>query len=92
MDGFRHCKFSTGCGYEVCMPEFCDAYGPKIETNADHIRAMSDEELSWYLAKKFADYAAALYNGSYTPSDEVVHKMALELLRQLQQPHEEECL
>ena len=46
MDGFRLCKFSTGCGYEVCIPEFCDAYDPKIETNADRIRAMGNEELA----------------------------------------------
>ena len=46
MDGFRPCKFSAGCGYEVCIPEFCDAYDPKIETNADRIRAMTDEELA----------------------------------------------
>lgn len=31
------------------MPEFCDAYDPEIITNADHIRAMSDEELEWFL-------------------------------------------
>lgn len=57
-------------------------------TNADHIRAMSDEELAGYMAKMLADYTTGLYDGSYVPSDKVVCEMASELLRQLQQPYE----
>lgn len=51
MDGFRPCKFASGCGYEVCVPEFCDAYDPEIITNADRIRAMTDEELGMFLGE-----------------------------------------
>lgn len=63
---------------------------PKFYSNADHIRAMTDEELAWYMAKMLADYTTGLYDGSYVPSDKVVCEMVTELLRQLQQPHESE--
>lgn len=89
MDGFRPCKFASGCGYEVCVPEFCDAYDPEIITNADEIRAMTDEELAAYLTKLIVNYTSALYDGEYTPSDEAVCKITDELLRQLQQPCED---
>lgn len=94
----KYCRIcrNTGCanhGKDITFigeGYICD-YRP-LPSVGDYIRAMTDDELSWYLAKKFADYATALYDGSYTPSDEVVREMALELLRQLQQPHEEGCL
>lgn len=38
---------STGCG--LTWP--CGAYVPKVTTNADRIRAMSDEELAAFLDK-----------------------------------------
>ena len=43
--GFNKCKNLGHCGEELCIPEFCHKYDPIIPTNADRIRAMSDEEL-----------------------------------------------
>ena len=43
--GFNKCKNLGHCGEELCMPEFCHKYDPIIPTNADRIRAMTDEEL-----------------------------------------------
>lgn len=72
----------------------CDAFNYRCTeappTNADHIRAMTDEEMAGYMAKMLADYTTGLYDGSYVPSDKVVREMASELLRQLQQPCESE--
>ena len=47
--GFNKCKNLGHCGEELCIPEFCHKYDPIIPTNADRIRAMSDEELAWEL-------------------------------------------
>lgn len=94
-------KSYYGCGYEsrseatelLRISQCHDPQAHIVEeecysTNADHIRAMTDEELAGHLAKMLADYTTGLYDGNYVPSDEVVREMALELLRQLQQPYE----
>ena len=92
MSKCKTCKWKTAeDGWAIC--DGC-AHNPawecryKLFTNGDHIRAMTDEELAGYLAKMLADYTTGLYDGNYVPSDEVVREMALELLRQLQQPYE----
>ena len=43
------CKYKDSCGYEICMMEDCCDYEEGVMTNADRIRAMSDEELAKYL-------------------------------------------
>ena len=40
------CKYKESCGYEFCMDDFCPEYEVAVETNADRIRAMTDEELA----------------------------------------------
>lgn len=40
---YEDCKSGSGLTWP------CGAYAPKIITNADHIRAMSDEELANFL-------------------------------------------
>lgn len=52
MGHFEKCKYAESCGYEFCPCEECIDFEAKVMTNADRIRAMSDEEL-----------ARALYNG-----------------------------
>ena len=101
MDGFRPCKFSTGCGYEVCVPEFCDAYDPKIETNADRIRAMNDKDLVDFLWRfngvDFENVLPFCKNtvecGEKLDSSEITGDMCKQcLLDKLQQPCEEETV
>ena len=85
MDGFRPCKFSTGCGYEVCVPEFCDAYDPKIENNGDHIRSMDDSNLAIFLTQ------TAIQGCPYPAMDcEANCKECIQ--KWLQQPCEEETV
>ena len=57
-------------------------------TNADRIRAMSDEELAAFLLNFFVEHMDI--NG--IPHEEVTAADKLELLRQLQQPAEEDTL
>lgn len=40
------CKYKESCGYEYCLGDCCPEYEAAIETNADKIRAMTDEELA----------------------------------------------
>lgn len=41
-----NCKYKDSCGYEICMMEECCDFDGVPLTNADLIRAMSDEELA----------------------------------------------
>ena len=43
------CKYKESCGYEFCLDDCCPEFEAAVETNADRIRAMSDEELAWEL-------------------------------------------
>ena len=43
------CKHKESCGYEVCLDDCCPEFEAAVETNADRIRAMSDEELAQWL-------------------------------------------
>ena len=43
------CKYTESCGYDLCVPEFCHEYEPVRMTNSDLIRAMTDEELAYFL-------------------------------------------
>lgn len=40
------CKWRESCGYDICMDECCPEFEGIPLTNADRIRAMSDEELA----------------------------------------------
>lgn len=90
------CPYRKHCELDATFADGseCDEFNWKCleekPTYADHIRAMTDEELAGYMAKMLADYTTGLYDGSYVPSDKVVCEMASELLRQLQQPCESE--
>lgn len=68
--------------------DFSQSVITPVITVADHIRAMTDEELAKWLAKLLADYTSLLYDGEYTPSEDAVSEITGELLRQLQQPYE----
>ena len=69
------------CSLGECeQPETCKAYVPVI-TNADRIRAMSDEELrNWLFQRDCANIAAFLEHGGMGVMD------AVQLLDYLQQP------
>lgn len=43
------CKHKESCGYEVCLDDCCPEFEAAVETNADRIRAMSDEELEKFI-------------------------------------------
>lgn len=43
------CKYKESCGYEFCLDDCCPEFEAAVETNADRIRAMSDEELARFL-------------------------------------------
>lgn len=43
------CKWKESCGYDICMDECCPEFEGVPMTNADRIRAMSDEELAKFL-------------------------------------------
>ena len=45
------CKHKESCGYEVCLDDCCPEFEAAVETNADRIRAMSDEELAEVLGE-----------------------------------------
>ena len=72
---------STGCG--LTWP--CGAYVPKVTTNAERIRAMSDEELcNWLFQRDCTNIAAFLEYGGMGVMNVV------QLLEWLQQPAEED--
>lgn len=73
------------CSLGECdQPETCTAYVPVI-TNADRIRAMSDEELrNWLFQRDCTNIAAFLEYGGIGVMN------AVQLLEWLQQPAEEE--
>ena len=43
------CKYKESCGYEFCLDDCCPEFEAAVETNADRIRAMSDEGLGEWL-------------------------------------------
>ena len=72
---------STGSG--LTWP--CGAYVPKVTTNADRIREMSDEELrNWLFQRDCKNIAAFLQHGGAGVMD------AAQLLDWLRQPAEED--
>ena len=68
----------------------CGAYAPKITTNADHIRAMSDEDLAGMLAAVTAIAGAEVleipggFNNSYLK--QITMEAAAEFLEWLREP------
>ena len=40
------CKWEETCGYDVCSYDYCPEFEAATMTNADHIRAMSDQEMA----------------------------------------------
>lgn len=43
------CRYKESCGHEFCPEDECPEYDAAVETNADRIRAMSDEELAEWI-------------------------------------------
>lgn len=43
------CRYKESCGHEFCPEDECPEYDAAVETNADYIRAMSDEELADFI-------------------------------------------
>lgn len=50
----KNCKKYEDCKTGSGLTWPCGAYRPKIVTNADRIRSMSDEELAVFWAKRYA--------------------------------------
>ena len=76
----KYNDYSTGCG--LTWP--CGAYVPKVTTNADRIRVMSDEELAAFLDKCEArgnDDSSIAINA---------YGQQMDMLKWLRQPAEEE--
>ena len=78
---------------EDCKKTNCNACCPltKPQTNADRIRAMSDEELSDWLARtQIANIAEALAVASiqYDPEDGLKDEVAKDCMEWLKQPAE----
>lgn len=45
----NECKYGDSCGFDFCVPEYCKDFEPAQMSNADHIRAATDEELVDFL-------------------------------------------
>lgn len=45
------CKYKESCGYEFCLDDCCPEFEAAVETNADRIRSMTDEELADFIEK-----------------------------------------
>ena len=59
--GWNNCKNARTCGHSICFEKACKKYDPKErteQTNADRLRAMSDEELADWLARTQIDNVA----------------------------------
>lgn len=56
---YEDCKSGSGLTWP------CGAYAPKIITNADRIRAMSDEELAAFLERVHVDPCSACCDNLY---------------------------
>ena len=52
---FKDCKNAGLCGTDLCLPEFCHQFVRIQLTNADRIRAMSDEEMATDLLDMFEE-------------------------------------
>ena len=57
-----NCKKHDDCASGSGLVWPCGAYAPKVVTNADRIRGMSDEELAWELMTWRCE-AVAKYHG-----------------------------
>lgn len=96
--------FCVDCGKSVCVHcdpnymELDDCTGPqksKSMTNADRIRAMSDEELAAYLAEISGGTILKTYKQlglslSDEKSKKYLNELTAEYLKRLQQPAEED--
>ena len=49
------CKYKENCGYEFCLDDCCPEFEAAVETHADQIRAMSDEELAYWVMCPYDD-------------------------------------
>lgn len=80
------CKYKESCGYEFCMEDECPDFEAVAETNADHIRGMTDEELATQLVQivKESIYAFA----KVEMPDEVSSELWECLYEKLKQPAE----
>jgi hypothetical protein len=86
------CKYKESCGYEFCLDDCCPEFEAAVETNADRIRAMSDEELADWLARtQIANVAEALAVAKipYEPEDGLKDEVAKYCVEWLKQPAEE---
>lgn len=85
----------TNCTYFIrgeCTASFCE-YRMKKQTNADRIRAMSDEELANWLARtQYANMmeAAEIFGTKLPFKEETLKGSEKECLEWLQQPADEE--
>ena len=96
--GFHNGVFCVDCGKSVCVHcnpdymEFDDCTGPqkpKVITNADRIRSMSDEELAEFLSD-FKDCAKDCLVGKGVKDCSEICATSEALRMWLQQPTEEE--
>ncbi len=87
------CKYKESCGYEFCLDDCCPEFEAAVETNADRIRAMSDEELAQAIYEMVQGSVEGLLEMFDLPAriDSVVRVEPYKkrLLSWLQQPAEE---
>ena len=82
----KNCTKYDDCRTGAGLTCPCGAYRPKTITNADRIRAMSDEEMAEFIDK----CEAAGYNDSSIARDK--NNELMNMLDWLKQPAEEETL
>ena len=63
---------------------------PKVQTNADRIRAMSDEELADFLSGKFSEVCCSEHSLSVIQLEALKHNLFCIFMKWLKQPAEDE--
>lgn len=73
---FNDCKNAGSCGKTLCLPEFCHQFDPIQKTNAERIRAMSDEELAHFIADRLvAESCHRINDDGYKPTAVDIEKI-----------------
>jgi hypothetical protein len=95
MGDFEKCKRAKTCGHDICIPEYCPEYEAVRVNNGDRIRAMSDKELAWFMAERYAkESVLRLRDSGCEPTATQIKALTKQLyytwVRWLLQPVEEE--
>ena len=85
------CKYKENYGYEFCLDDCCPEFEAAVETNADRIRAMSDEELADWISRTQVSNVAEdfeVIGYVWKQPDNLKDGVKKECLEWLQQPAE----